>query len=69
MNPEMEKQLILLGGQLLLTYGPAVAEAFVGLFHKETVSLEDWKTLFALAKNPIARVVDGKVVVPPPEVP
>lgn len=47
----MPPQLILLTAQLLLKYGPTVAQDFVILFHKDAPTLDDWKALFAKVKT------------------
>lgn len=47
----MPPELILLTAQLLLKYGPTVAQDFVILFHKGDPTLDDWKALFAKVKT------------------
>lgn len=47
----MDPQLAIIIAQLLLRYGPGVAEAFVTIFHKQEVTLEDWTALLAKVKT------------------
>lgn len=48
----MDPVTIGLIAQILIKYGPAAAEAIVGLFHKTTpVTQEDWSGVFAKARE------------------
>lgn len=47
----MNPQLMLLAGQILLKYGPVVAQELVALFHKTEPTLDDWNALFDKVKT------------------
>ncbi len=47
----MTPELAIIIAQLLLKYGPAVAQSIVEIFHKEAITKEDWDRVFALASK------------------
>lgn len=47
----MTPELALLIGQILLKYGPTVAQATVEIFQKPAPTPEDWTKVFALARK------------------
>lgn len=57
-------ELMIVLGQLALKYGVEMVKGLITIMHKENPTLQDWIGALDLAKNPIAQVVDGKIVVP-----
>jgi len=47
----MSPELILVVAQLLLKYGPELAQGFVSILHKTDPTLDDWAAVFAHAKT------------------
>jgi hypothetical protein len=58
----MTPQLAALIIQVLLKYGPSVAQAITEILHKQDPTLEDWNKVFALSR----KTYDDYVAVPPP---
>jgi hypothetical protein len=57
----MDPATIALVAQLALKYGPPLALKFAELFEKKTVTLDDWKAVFALADKSYESYVAPKV--------
>lgn len=55
----MTPDQIFLIAQLLLKYGPPLAQAVAELFGKKDVTADDWKPIFALAATPYDQYVKG----------
>lgn len=47
----MDPATVALIASALVKYGPAVARQLAGLFSKQSVTLEDWEQVFALAEK------------------
>jgi hypothetical protein len=47
----LSPEIILLIGNILLKYGPAVARQIKALFEKDDPTVEDWEAVFALAEK------------------
>jgi hypothetical protein len=48
-------EVLVLGGQILLKYGPEVAKAFMELFSKQVVTLDDWDKVLIISQKPLHR--------------
>lgn len=58
-----EQSLII--AQLLLKYGPGVAESVAVILGKGTVTMDDWTAVFARAKTPFDQGLNPGVLIQP----
>ena len=56
MNPALIELLI----QVLIKYGPAVAQGLSEILHKKDPTREDWNEVFALAATPYGEYINPK---------